>query len=313
MGNDRWTAQLQEKLAGSQQPDRFWEEMINFIELNLKQYAIKLKEKGVDPSIFASFTKQGSEESTKEKLNHIKGLLVSLAKFDQALGNRENFELEDKVKNLEMKLAEQNQILKEQQDLLVRNHEEFEKQKSQFMTIKQESDRKLLLQPKQVKTKMNEELKLVRDRINMIHEMTMQVSEDSVGNLQTRVNDAIKTIVDQLANQELWPKEEKKPEFTIIKKEKAVSKRSKKKKMDEETIEPDNQPVVEDEEKKGPQLKNQAQEQTINEDADERIVGQVTNVSEEQMDQAPTDPKEDLEIAQMVLFDDLENNEGSKQ
>jgi hypothetical protein len=232
---------LKAQLEESDQPDIFWESIIAFIESGLKQYAVTLRSKGIDPSIFALLSKQNGEDSTKEKLNQIKALLVSLSRLEQAflhMEEKSSPKLEREMNKLESELMLKNQQLKEKEKQFIKTQEEISYLKSEYVAFKQENEKKLTLQPKQIKTKLSQDLKLVRDRVNMIHEMVLQTNKDTFENLHGNVNDAIQTIVTQLAEKELWPEEEKKPETTTIKKEaKNPVKRSRRKKSEEkETV-----------------------------------------------------------------------------
>lgn len=227
---------LEQHLKGTKQPDVFWENIIGFIQMSLRNYAAKLKEKGIDPSLIGSLNKP--DESTKDKLNQIKLLLVSLSRLDQTLENLEhksNSDTENRIKELENALEVKAQKLNEQEDLYKKAQEEVHELKSQFIGYKQEIERKLKLQPKQLKNQLNQDLKLVRDRINMIHEMSVQKTKnDEKGKLQSHLNDAIQTIVNQLAIKELWPEDEKKPDFQELKNdEKPQVKRARRKKSED--------------------------------------------------------------------------------
>lgn len=227
---------LKQKLEETEQPDLFWETMIEFIETSLKQYAVRLREKGIDPSIFAFSSKQNNEDSIKEKLSQIKTLLVSLSRLNRSLDtavHKNNLESNRKINALESELNDKSKILAIKEHELINTQREIEQLKADFLVFKQENEKKLLLQPKQIKTKLNQDLKLVRDRVNMIHDMVLQTDKDSVETLHGHVNDAIQTIVHQLAEKELWPEEEKKPEFNSVKKEvKPATKRSRRKKSE---------------------------------------------------------------------------------
>lgn len=232
---------LNQELENSSQQDVFWETIIAFIEQNLRNYVDLLREKGFDPALL-SVNKQNGEETTKEKLLHIQKVLTSLAKLNSVLDQRkeqQSKQLESKIERLENELKEKTSYLKEKEDELTSERMELQVAKDQianFKTYKDELDKRLSVQPKQITNQLSKKLQVVRDRINMIQDLVVEseFTDEKFTGLQSKISDAVQTIVGEMSNWELWPKEEKKPEpIDTIKVEKVKKTRiSKRKKND---------------------------------------------------------------------------------
>ncbi|WP_394217562.1 hypothetical protein [Halobacillus trueperi] len=224
--NEQLFQVLNNHLKYTDEADVFWHTIITFIEKSMKNYVNELRDNGIDPSILGSLNRNNIDETVKDKLSQIENLLLSLSKLSKSI-NKTNSRDKERIEKLENLLQDKDLRLRENETLLKAREEKLLSYQDQLQSYKLDTNRKMELQPKKIKSGLNKELVLVRDRINMIHEMVVQAHEgSSLGSLQNNVNDAIQTIVVKLTEEDLWPETEKKPEPKT-----SVKKRNKKTKQ----------------------------------------------------------------------------------
>ena len=211
---------LNNELNSCENTNLFWNIYFAFIKDQIKLYTKSLDEKGID---YAFLFSRENNETYNKKIKQIESLVKSLALLNETM-HKLNDESE-KVNYLREKLSKKDRQLKELESALnqlkltidqykqeaLKKEKEYEYNKEQFAIYKKELERKLKLQSNQIKTTLNKNIQLIRDRINIIYEMVENATEEELDQLKDHVQDAIQTIVQKLSDEGLWPEGEKKP------------------------------------------------------------------------------------------------------
>lgn len=211
---------LNNELNSCENTNLFWNIYFTFIKDQIKLYTKSLDEKGIDYALLFS---SENNETYNKKIKQIESLVKSLALLNDTMHKLSDES--EKVNYLREKLSKKDRQLKELESALnqlkltidqykqeaLKKEKEYEYNKEQFAIYKKELERKLKLQSKQIKTTLNKNIQLIRDRINIIYEMVENATEEELDQLKDHVQDAIQTIVQKLSDEGLWPEGEKKP------------------------------------------------------------------------------------------------------
>ena len=211
---------LNNELNSCENTNLFWNIYFAFIKDQIKLYTKSLDEKGIDYALLFS---SENNETYNKKIKQIESLVKSLALLNETMHKLSDES--EKVNYLREKLSKKDRHLKELESALnqlkltidqykqeaLKKEKEYEYNKEQFAIYKKELERKLKLQSKQIKTTLNKNIQLIRDRINIIYEMVENATDEELDQLKNHVQDAIQTIVQKLSDEGLWPEGEKKP------------------------------------------------------------------------------------------------------
>lgn len=211
---------LNNELNSCENTNLFWNIYFAFIKDQIKLYTKSLDEKGIDYALLFS---SENNETYNKKIKQIESLVKSLALLNDTMHKLSDES--EKVNYLREKLSKKDRQLKELESALnqlkltidqykqeaLKKEKEYEYNKEQFAIYKKELERKLKLQSNQIKTTLNKNIQLIRDRINIIYEMVENATEEELDQLKDHVQDAIQTIVQKLSDEGLWPEGEKKP------------------------------------------------------------------------------------------------------
>lgn len=211
---------LNNELNSCENTNLFWNIYFAFIKDQIKLYTKSLDEKGID---YAFLFSSENNETYNKKIKQIESLVKSLALLNETMHKLSDES--EKVNYLREKLSKKDRHLKELESALnqlkltidqykqeaLKKEKEYEYNKEQFAIYKKELERKLKLQSNQIKTTLNKNIQLIRDRINIIYEMVENATDEELDQLKNHVQDAIQTIVQKLSDEGLWPEGEKKP------------------------------------------------------------------------------------------------------